>query len=662
MVYESLFEPAKIGNCAIKNRFAMAPLGPLGLCDSEGGWSNRGIEYYAVRAKGGVGLIHTGLTFVDDSIEMHTPTNCPNATKNPAQFIRTSNEMNERVHTYGAKIFLQLSGGFGRVAIPKKAGLNPLVAPSPIRHRWSDAICREITRDEIKLLVKKFGDGAYYAKAGNFDGIQIHAVHEGYLLDQFTMEIFNHRTDEYGGSLKNRLRIVREIVEEIKRRCGDDFPVTMRYSPKSFIKELCDGALPGEKFVELGRDLSEGVEVARLLEEYGYDGLDVDVGSYDAWWWSHPPMYQDKGLYMPYAYLVKSAVNVPVICAGRMDDPKMAVTALADGVCDFVSLGRPLLADPDYVLKLKTGKKNAIRPCLSCQEGCMGRISQYSQLSCAVNPSCAREREGALASPQEKKRVLIIGGGPAGCEAARVLAKRGHSPVLYESGPCLGGSLIAGGVPHFKSDDRQLIRWYEQELETLKVPVHLESIANYKTAITEDADAVIVATGSIARHLDFGDEMVCTADEALLGEKTLGRHVIIAGGGTVACETALWCLKNGKQVTMIVRGAEILWHNGPSCHANSDMLKKLVYSKGARVIKQAHIVRAQNGVVAISTAEGEQSISADNVILAIGRESRRELFDKLDAEGVETYLIGDARNASNIMNAIWDAYELARSL
>ena len=441
--YDLLFSQVKIGTLTLKNRFAMAPMGPLGLGDAQGGFNQRGIDYYTARAKGGVGLIFTGVTFVDNEIEEHGMPNCPNSTYNPVQFVRTSREMTERVHAYNAKIFLQMSGGFGRVTIPTNLGEFPPVAPSPIQHRWLDKICRELTVEEIHTLVRRFGEGAYNAKRAGFDGVQIHAVHEGYLIDQFAISLFNHRTDEYGGSLENRLRFAREIVEEIKSRCGQDFPVVLRYSPKSFIKALREGALPGEEFEEKGRDLDEGIEAAKLLASYGYDALDVDVGSYDAWWWSHPPMYQEKGLYMPYAKLVREAVNVPVLCAGRMDDPDRALSALSDGVCDIISMGRPLLADPEYVNKLRAGRRACIRPCISCQEGCMGRIQEYSIINCAVNPQAGRERVTAYNPVLRPKRVLIAGGGPAGCEAARVLAERGHRRIGI-----LGGNWVCSQISY----------------------------------------------------------------------------------------------------------------------------------------------------------------------------------------------------------------------
>ena len=235
---------------------------------------------------------------------------------------------------------------------------------------------------------------------------------------QLFITLFNLRTDEYGGSLENRLRFARKVVEEIKARCGKDFPVALRFSVKSMIKDWREGALPGEEFEEKGRDVEEGLEAAKLLVAYGYDALDTDVGTYDAWWWNHPPMYQEKGLFRTYCKMVKEVVDVPVLCAGRMDDPDMALASLENGDCDIVSLGRPLLADPDYVNKLRGGRQEEIRPCISCHEGCMGRIQEYSMINCAVNPQAARERVTAYEPILKDKKVMIVGGGVAGCEAA----------------------------------------------------------------------------------------------------------------------------------------------------------------------------------------------------------------------------------------------------
>lgn len=663
MKYKNLFTPVKIGSVTLKNRFALAPMGPLGLADAEGGFNQRGIDYYTERAKGGTGLIITGVTFSDCEVETQSMPNCPNSTYNPVHFIRTSKEMTERVHAYGSKIFLMMSAGFGRVTIPTNLGEFPPVAPSAIPHRWLDKICRPLTKEEIHSIVKSFGDGAYHAKRGGFDGVEIHAVHEGYLLDQFAISMFNQRTDEYGGSLENRLRFAREVVEEIKSRCGQDFPVVLRFSLKSMIKDWREGALPGEIFEEKGRDIEEGLETAKLLVQYGYDALDTDVGTYDAWWWNHPPMYQKKGLFRPYCKMVKEAVDVPVLCAGRMDNPEMASEAVKAGECDIVSLGRPLLADPDYVNKLRAGKWEQIRPCISCQEGCMGRVQEFSMINCAVNPQAARERVTAYEPILKSRRVMVVGGGAAGCEAARVLAVRGHRPELFEKGDRLGGNLIPGGAPDFKEDDLALAHWYEVQLQNLKVPVHFHTCVDREMVLAGNYDAVIIAAGSRPKVFSLGDdERVYPAAQVLTGEKDCGDTTVVVGGGLVGCETALWLAEQGKNVTIVEALDRLMAVNGPLCHANKDMLERLLPYHGVKAITSARVTGYRGGILHASCGGEEREITCDSVILAVGYQEEDSLYRQLEFDVPELYLLGDARKVSNIMYAIWDAYEVANHI
>ena len=580
-----LFSPISIGKVSIKNRFAMAPMGPLGLGDAQGGFNQRGIDYYTARARGGTGLIITGVTFVDNTIEEHGMPNCPNSTYNPVQFVRTAREMTERVHAYNARIFLQMSGGFGRVTIPTNLGEFPPVAPSPIQHRWLDKTCRALTVDEIHELVRDFGEGAYNAKRAGFDGVQIHAVHEGYLIDQFAISLFNQRTDEYGGSLENRLRF------------------------------------------------------------------------------AHPPMYQKKGLYMPYAKLVKENVDVPVLCAGRMDDPDMAEGAVNDGVCDIISLGRPLLADPDYVNKLRRGERKCIRPCISCQEGCMGRIQEYSMVNCAVNPQAARERVTAYNPVLKAKRVLVIGGGVAGCEAARVLAERGHKPEIMERSGHLGGNLLAAGAPPFKEDDIALVHWYENEMQRLNVPVHFNTAVDPDSALYEEYDAVIVATGATPKKFPLGENApVYTATDALLGKIPIGERVTVVGGGLVGCETALWLAQEGKCVTIVEALDRLMAVNKPLCHANSEMLERLLPFHGVETLVSSSVQKYEGGKIFVKTPQGERQLDSDTVILSVGFREDRGVFDAWETSAREIYLLGDAKKVANIMYAVWDAFEVANHI
>lgn len=661
--YQNLFEPIKIGKLEIKNRFVMAPMGPGGLCDADGTFNERGVEYYVERAKGGTGLIMTGVTMVENDIEKCNLPSMPCPTLNPLNFINTGKKMTERIHAYGAKIFLQLSGGFGRVSIPSIVG-RTAVAPSPIPHRWlPDVTCRELTVEEIKTYVKKFAESALIAKKAGFDGIEIHAVHEGYLLDQFAISFFNNRTDEYGGSLRNRLRFAIEIVQAIKEACGQDYPVSLRYSIKSFIKDWKEGGLPGEEFIEKGRDIEEGIEAAKILEEAGYDAFNGDVGSYDSWYWSHPPMYQEKGLYLPYNEILKKVLKVPVITAGRMEDPDLASEAIAQEKTDMIALGRPLLADSEIPNKIMMDKYDKVRPCLSCQEGCMGRLQNYANISCAVNPACGREAEYGLNPARKVKNVMIIGGGVAGLEAARVAAIRGHKVSLFEKGERLGGNVIPGGAPDFKEDDIALANWYTNELKDLNIDVHYNTEVTKEMVKDFNADEIIVATGSKPRKLTIpGADRVYTAEEVLLGKKDAGSSTIIIGGGLVGCETALWLVDQGKKVTIVELQEDILKVGGPLCHANEDMLKDLVKFKKIDLKVNTSVASASEGGFILKSGDKEEVITADSAIIAIGYTSEKSLYDEIKFEIPNVHLLGDANQVSNIMYAIWNAYEVARNI
>lgn len=661
MKYKSLYEPVSIANVKLPNRFAMCAMGPMGLGDAEGGFTQRGVDYYVERAKGGTGLIITGVTHAANNIEVHEYPSTPSATINPGHFIRTAREMTERIHAYGSSVFLQLSAGFGRVFAEMAEGELP-VSASPIPNRWIDVNCRALTKEEIADIVRQCGQAANIAKDAGFDGVQIHAVHEGYLLDQFAISFFNQRNDEYGGSLENRLRFAREVCEEIKRVCGGDFPVTLRFSPKSFIKDWRVGALPGEEFEEKGRDVKEGIDAAQLLEKYGYDALDIDVGCYDAWWWNHPPMYQEKGLYRKYAKMIKEVVGIPVICAGRMDDPEMASAAIADGVCDMIGLARPLLADADYVNKLRADDVAAIRPCLSCHEGCLGRMIRYKNISCAVNPTCARERYTRLVSALKPKNILVVGGGPAGMELARVCTMRGHNVVLCEAKNRLGGNLVPGGVPDFKEDDRALILWYEEQLARLDVDVRLNTPVDAAFVEAGEYDHVVVATGATPKTFPLGSAAVLTAEDVLLGKADPGDNVIIVGGGLVGCELALWLTKTGKKVSIVEALDDVLLLNGPLCPSNFEMLRLLLGQHGVNVITKARAMGYEDGALIVEAPEGTKALPATGIVECVGYMSRNDLFEACRYGKPQIHKIGDARTVANIMNAIWDAYELGSAL
>lgn len=374
-------------------------------------------------------------------------------------------------------------------------------------------------------------------------------------------------------------------------------------------------------------------------------------------------MYQKKGLYRPYAKLMKETVDVPVICAGRMDDPDMALEAIENGETDMISLGRPLLADPDYVNKLRSGRQAEIRPCISCHEGCMGRIQEYSMLNCAVNPQACRERATALQPVCTPKDVMIVGGGVAGCEAAMVLALRGHKPVLYEKGSRLGGNLLPGGAPDFKEDDIALADWFGVMLDKLHVPVHLNTKLSAEQIKSADVDGVILATGSTPKMFSLGaDDKVYSAAQVLMKEKEAGGKAVVIGGGLVGCETALWLAQQGKDVKIVEALDQILAVNGPLCHANSEMLERLIPYNGIEVIAGAKAKGYDGKQLTVETADGERKFDCDSVILAVGYQENDALYKELQFEIPELYVLGDAKKVSNIMYGIWDAFEVANHI
>lgn len=659
--YRNLFQPIKIGNVEISNRYSMAPMGPVGFSDDNGAFNEKGVEYYVERAKGGTGLIMTGICNVDHEIEQLIRPSLPCPTMNPAAFLQTANIMTERIHAYGSKVFMQLTAGLGRAGIPHF--IKTQVAPTAIDNRWDPQIKhRELTTEEVELYVKKFAMAAAIAKKSGFDGVEIHAVHEGYLLDQFAIALFNKRTDKYGGNLRNRLRFAIEIVQAIKATCGQDFPVSLRYSIKSFMKGIRQGALPGEEFKEVGRDYEEGLEAAKILVEAGCDALNVDAGTYDSWYWNHPPMYFEDGMYVQFGKMIKEVVDVPVIVAGRMDNPNLASKAIEEGSADIIGLGRPLLADPYLPEKVRTGQLEKIRPCLSCHEGCMGRIAKGVGISCAVNPACGRERIHEITPAQRPKKVMVVGGGIAGMEVARVAAIRGHEVSLYEKNDCLGGNIIPGGTPDFKKDDRELVKWYENALKEAHVEIHMETSADADMVRNSKADVVVVATGSNPIELNFGEGNIQTADKILLDEEKAGDKVLVVGAGLVGCETGLWLAGKGKEVTIVEVAPQILGgpHNLP--FMNYDMLKDLLNYNNVDIKTSAKLKSVGEGSAIIETENGEEILDVDTVILAVGYKSNKNLYEEIKHDVDKLYLVGDARHVKNIMYAIWDAYEIARNI
>ncbi|MBC7325953.1 MAG: FAD-dependent oxidoreductase, partial [Moorella sp. (in: Bacteria)] len=518
----------------------------------------------------------------------------------------------------------------------------------------------------VETLVKRAGEAAEIAVEAGFDGLEIHAMHEGYLLDQFTIALFNRRTDKYGGNLRGRLTFPIEIVQEIKKRVSREFPVLLRFSIKNYIKDWRQGGLPGEEFTEKGRDVEEALAAARILEEAGYDGFDADAGSYDAWFWAHPPLYQEHGCYLPLSRRLKEAVKVPVIVAGRMEVPGLAEEALATGKADMIAIGRGLLTDHEWANKAMAGQVNRIRPCIGCHDGCLGRGFLGRPLSCAVNPACGREKEYGIERAGTARKVMVAGGGVAGMEAARVAALRGHRVALYEQSNQLGGHVIAAAVPEFKKDDASLLEWYKTELRELEVEINLNHAVNPDLVREKNPDAVVIATGSTPVIPDIpgiDKDKVSTATDILLGKKQAGNNVVILGGGLVGCETALWLARQGRKVTIIEVLDDLMRAGIPIPYMNRIMLMEMLRLQGVEWRTGTSLLEVTDrGVILIDRSFHRSSLPAESVILAAGFKPEQGLYRALLGQVPELYLIGDSREPRNIMGAIWDAYEVARNI
>lgn len=666
MAKKEMFKPYQIGKMPMKNRLAMAPMGAFGLVDEYGCFNQRGIDYYAERAKGGIGLIISSVCKVENTVDAVTNGLLPCTDIDPTRFVLTASEMTERVHSYGTKMFLQLSMGFGRVLSPHMA-TKPPVSASAVPNFWDPTVtCREMTTEEVEFVIKKFGEAAATAKRAGFDGVEIHAVHEGYLLDQFTTAFTNHRTDKFGGDLKGRLTLPCEIVKEIKRTTGQDFPVILRFSMKSCVKDFNKGGLDGEKYKEFGRDFDEGLEAAKILDAAGYDGFDADEGAYDAWYFAHPPVYQKHGLYLEYSKKLKEVTKKPVVVAGKLDIPDLAEKALTSNSADVVVLGRALLADPEWPNKVMKGKEADIVPCIGCHVGCMGRGFEGKHLSCAVNPACGRERYYKLEKIDSPQNAIVVGGGIAGMEAARVLKLRGFNVDLYEVTSELGGNLIPGGVPDFKEDDHRLVNYYKNQMKELGINVHMNTKVDVDMIKKGNYDQVIIATGStikIPKVPCSNPEKLTDAVSVLMGKKKTGKKVVMVGGGLVGCETALWLANEGKEVVIVEMLDKILSSGKPVPFMNKDMLITMMNAKNIKYVTSSALLEVKDeGAVVIDSKFRQTTIECDTVVTAIGFKSNNELFEQLNGEMPNVYTVGDSLAATNIMDAIWTANEVAMNI
>ena len=675
--YEALFTPLKVGGVTIKNRFVHAPMEGTAPLEWTTGYkfNEHAKEYLLDRARNDVGLIIPGIITVKSMIGGKW------LYKSGKKFQKELTEFMDEIHKNDCKMFVQLGAGFGRVMVmidmlaglmdkkflAKMLKVNRITAsPSELPSVWDpNRKCPEITVEEIKEIIEGYGKGAKVLKDCGVDGVEIHAIHEGYLLDQFTIKNTNNRTDEYGGSLENRARFVTDIIKAIKKECGEDFPVVVRYSVTSKMRGFNKGALPGEKFEEFGRDYEESAKLAKLLEEAGADALDADNGSYDSWYWAHPPMYMPLACNLDDAKFIKKQVNIPVFCAGRMEDPNTGVEVIEKEEIDAVAIGRQFLADPEYVVKVKEDRLDDIKPCLACHNACFAvaqkpeggaNMASWGNGKCAITPYTLNESARALKPLEKKKKIAVIGAGIAGMEFARIATLRGHEVTIYEKGNELGGVFIAAAAPKFKEKDKMLLKWYAKQMKDLNIKIEFNHEVTEEELKTLEADEIIYAVGAKRRELNIsGGEKAIDAIEYLRGEAEVGENVVIIGGGLTGCEIAYDAVLNGKKPVIIEAQPYIL--NMPLlCAANSNMLKEIIRYYNIPVYTSSNVVRITDNEVVIEKDGEEQLIVADTVIKSIG-------YNNSGVESKDNFhVIGDAEKVGNLKDVIWTAYDLANNL
>jgi 2-enoate reductase len=441
-----------------------------------------------------------------------------------------------------------------------------------------------------------------------------------------------------------------EIIKNIKEAAGKDFPVIYRYGASHYL--------------EGGRTIEESLQMAKRLEFAGVDALDVDAGCYDNWYWAHPPISMPPGCSVNLAEMVKNAVKIPVINAGKLAYPQLANSVLSEKKADFVAIGRGLLADPEWPIKVKEGRFDDIRPCIGCHDGCMARITTGSYLSCSVNPVTGNEKEYMISKAEKPKTVLIIGGGVAGMEAARVSTLRGHKVTLYEKGDNLGGHLIEGSAPADKYDLGLLKDYYVNLMKKMGIVTKLKQEVTLELAQEINPDAVIIATGSthlIPNIPGIDNKRVITAIDLLLGKKKAGNRVVIVGGGSVGCETAIHLAQHGKRVTIIEMLDDIL---PEGFDANKQQLFKMLVEFGVSVFTGMKLVsvKDKSAVVINQSRRYQAEIPADTIVIAIGLKPQLELMKALEGKVKELYSIGDCTKAGRVIDAIWGAFNVAREL
>lgn len=633
----SLFDKTQLGSMKLKNRIFMSPMGTTG--EADGSYCNEGIDYFMERAKGGAGLIITGANVVSTKYEARPCTELSNF-----HHVERLNMLVERCHNYGAKVCVQLSPGLGRQQFTDP--FTPPYSAGSVGAFWyKDLICKPFSKEDIHYLVEKVGYSASLAINAGADVVELHA-YGGYLLDQFQSKQWNNRTDEYGGSLENRMRFTLECIEAIKQNVPKNFPILVKFTP--------------DQRVEGFRTLDEGIEMAKIFEKAGVTALHVDTGCYEEWYQAITTIYSKHGHKLDVQKAIKEVVNIPVLGDGKLFDPKLANKVIEDGTLDYLGLGHEMLADPYWPTKVKEGRYEDIRPCVGCNECLLAGFSG-KHYYCAVNPTCYAERDYALPKPDgSKKSILVIGGGPGGMSAAITARQRSWDVELWEKTDRLGGTLWAAGGPDFKADIIKLINYMKVQCDKLGVKVRYNKAATAENVLGGNWDKVILAAGADPAIPPIpGIENATPVSEYLTHNAAAGKKVVVIGGGLAGTEAACDIAPNADEVTIVEMMPDILF-SAAHCLNNDQHLRNMVKDRGVKVAAGAKVTKITPDSVTYEKDGETIVLTCDTVFNAAGFKANNQLEDLLEANYDNITVIGDAIAPRKILTAVHEGYHAIR--
>lgn len=642
--YQKLFQPIKINQLEVKNRIFMSPMS-TNFATKDGYVTDEMIYYYSRRAKGGVGLIVTEVTMIEPTYKYIAHT----LSIQDDSYLEGWQKLANEIHKYDSKVVAQLlHPAYMAIPFPETP---QLVGPSEVGPYYAKTPPRPLTKEEISIIVEQFGDGALRLKKAGIDGVEIHAAHAHALLGGFLSPLYNKRIDEYGGDITHRIRLLLEVIANVRKKCGRDFAIIVRIS--------------GDDYEAGGQSLHEGCYIAKRLEAAQVDMIHVGQANHTGNMNDTIPAMGTQ----PYCFMnkytkqIKDVVTIPVSSVGRILTPQNGESLIDNGICDIIGLGRSLLADPDYVKKLKNNEAARIRHCMMCNKGCTDAIQNRQFLSCVLNAENGYEYKRIITPAATKKKIVVVGGGAAGLEAARVAKTKGHDVILFEQDTRLGGQLNIAAIPPRKAEMNRAINYLSNEMKILNVDLRLGKKATSTDILNEHPDSVIIAVGANNASLPIpGSDLTHVLDawKVLNYEQFPSGHVAIIGGGLVGAETAEFLAQMGLDVTVIEMLEEI-------AKEESSTVKPVMFEDfekhQVKLLTKTKVIEIKNDCIKAANGDGELTIPCDYVILATGAKPNPFDVSELTAHNIDIHLVGDCNEkAADINNAITQGYLAANSI